>query len=846
MDFTSTAEGICPPSDYSHTDLLSTSLTAILVDSSSINDTICQTAYQNANVNDNDILNRSEYVDFVNDFLGADYDDYSMLSLPLQDNFISMVLESNAAQVPALPLQDLCDQTRSAFGDVMMIPTASPTTTTTEEEEEDGDDTPNALTIYSAFLVQNNVGAALIQLTAMPSIEQAYRLMVEDAVSNTISVRKKNRLHARYLKVTHDPTQTIILSQSSPHSNCTSFCESVVYGRYILLLGSEDDVAGVNKTYVDSTQSAIDDGLLQQYLDQVDPSSDYSIGGAVSPVVAPVSVQPTPPPTTDLPSYRPSNMSSFSPSSAPTMSPAPSQRPSTSPSESPSISSAPSQVPTDQPSEVPTVSTAPSQSPSERPSQVPTVSVRPSSQPTVSMAPSTSQEPTFFVAKPTFPPEEEDDNKATIISVMVAAVIVALCCGYNRGYAEVGKNPQTAWKEFKDDIMHRKILVIDIPMGWFSQKAWPFRACACCNTRDLPKKRITRALFYSTRIKRRWKPQLANMQFILGWMSAVTTIIALINPENGTNNIVGFTALFLSELILHLWYGYLRYPNCATALLQVDQEGDGLFAEMRYLFNILYHGGKDDDVHPVWLDVLGLPFVLVLHVGTILGIVTTFFFCCALSAMGDDDDGKKKKRKKDVDDDEGEIAFAALVGALVGSFAYPIMFLVTTTSQGKLLAGFLHHFQHEYYEAKLFGKSGKEFFISVILKFLADFGEVDFLFEATDDGFVDELFEAKDAIKDELDVEEEKKKKTRGGSGSHSICNSRGVKGSGAGGVRSSSTTSYRQAPLSPGADATSMYDSGESDNKESSDSSSSSENINLDMYYPDDSDDDGAVGKGN
>jgi hypothetical protein len=65
------------------------------------------------------------------------------------------------------------------------------------------------------------------------------------------------------------------------------------------------------------------------------------------------------------------------------------------------------------------------------------------------MAPSVSQEPTYFVPRPTLPPEEED-NKITIIIVMVSAVLCVLCCGYNRGYAEINKysDPQRVMKDF--------------------------------------------------------------------------------------------------------------------------------------------------------------------------------------------------------------------------------------------------------------------------------------------------------------------------------------------------------------------------------------------------------------
>jgi hypothetical protein len=47
--------------------------------------------------------------------------------------------------------------------------------------------------------------------------------------------------------------------------------------------------------------------------------------------------------------------------------------------------------------------------------------------------------------------------------------------------------------------------------------------------------------------------------------------------------------------------------------------------------------------------------------------------------------------------------------------------------------------QHEYYEAKLFRKSPKEFFQALVFKFLIDFGELDFLLEGTDESF-DELW----------------------------------------------------------------------------------------------------------
>lgn len=221
------------------------------------------------------------------------------------------------------------------------------------------------------------------------------------------------------------------------------------------------------------------------------------------------------------------------------------------------------------------------------------------------------------------------------------------------------------------------------------------------------------------------------MQMGLGWLSLATTIIALFAPSNATNNVVGFTALFMSELLTHTWYGYIRYlfKGCSGMCSRdgIDDGDDSDFEEMKILFGILYHGGHHELENAHVVDMLGFPFYAVMYLATMIAFVGTFTALCILKIAGMasdyDDDGRRRKRRNKDDEMNAEdmAGFSAFAGVMIGCFAYPLMFLVLTTPGGKVFASFMHHCLGEYYEAKLFRKKPSEFILSIVLKAFGDF-----------------------------------------------------------------------------------------------------------------------------
>lgn len=92
-----------------------------------------------------------------------------------------------------------------------------------------------------------------------------------------------NNIRQQRLTVIYDSAQTTLLQELQaicPRIGVAgllvpSFCQTV-FGKYQLLLtGNENHTMTINDTYVDETQSAVDNGLLQQYFEQVNPSSAF-------------------------------------------------------------------------------------------------------------------------------------------------------------------------------------------------------------------------------------------------------------------------------------------------------------------------------------------------------------------------------------------------------------------------------------------------------------------------------------------------------------------------------------------------------------------------------------------
>eukprot|EP00978_Attheya_sp_CCMP212_P036492 scaffold165971_cov51-Attheya_sp.AAC.1 len=293
-----------------------------------------------------------------------------------------------------------------------------------------------------------------------------------------------------------------------------------------------------------------------------------------------------------------------------------------------------------------------------------------------------------------------------VVIVMVVLFFIASCCDRDGGQAEV----DNYYRDYSENYVREFKQNIHNP--WFM--GYRFLVF------PLPTKTV--ALFFSTRVKRRWKPMTTYCQFCFGWVALITNIIAFFAPEHKGNIIVGGGALFINEILLHFWYGYLQYPNLA-----LGRQEDGFFEDIKKCFGTLYNQDEEDHTEK-WVNWIGLLFTVVLHVGTIVGICASYITCCILSAVGaganSDDDNNRRRRPRD-DDDDGTHHFALLVGALVGSFAYPILFLIAKRPVFKIMAGCAHHVVEEYYEAKLFKKSGKAFMKKTLFSFVGDMVPID-------------------------------------------------------------------------------------------------------------------------
>jgi len=100
-------------------------------------------------------------------------------------------------------------------------------------------------------------------------------------------------------------------------------------------------------------------------------------------------------------------------------------------------------------------------------------------------------------------------------------------------------------------------------------------------------------------------------------------------------------------------------------------------------------------------------------------LLPIYLFCCIFqtaSAVSEDDNQRRRSRRQQEDDAEGTHAFALLVGALLGSFAYPLLFLLATQPFWKFVTAYSHHIV-------LRGKAlqkGREFLMKVLFSLLGD------------------------------------------------------------------------------------------------------------------------------
>jgi hypothetical protein len=302
-----------------------------------------------------------------------------------------------------------------------------------------------------------------------------------------------------------------------------------------------------------------------------------------------------------------------------------------------------------------------------------------------------------------------------VVAVLALVAIIAVFCGRNRGEIEIEKfeSTESAVKVFREDIMRKKYLVFTIPKF---KLRFP-----CCEKPLYEKTKATHhALFFSTQIKSRWKPYAAYVQLLLGWMTIVTTLIGFFAPESIINSVLGCGVLFISELVVHTWYGYFRYPNLLRWFGITKEDGD-FFPVMKDYCSILYHGDADDHYNK-YIDWIGFLPTLVYHAASILFAMLA---CLAVAILGivsctGDDNRRRRNRQDDEESAKGWIIISVFLGSLFGCLVYPLIFLSATNPFYKVLAVFAHHIAQEYYEAQLFQYGIGHFIFITCFKFFAE------------------------------------------------------------------------------------------------------------------------------
>ena len=162
--------------------------------------------------------------------------------------------------------------------------------------------TATAVTVSSSFVVlvgeEGRDGATRQKRPALHILAEAFILMVEQIIltaDNNDPPRQRRQLRSwrRHLSVILDlespqlykledvpcPTD----SQASANATC-----QLILGSYGLLLVEESDPEGVVATYRSRTNTAINQGRLQQWLDTLDPNSTLTVLGTTGTIPAPL------------------------------------------------------------------------------------------------------------------------------------------------------------------------------------------------------------------------------------------------------------------------------------------------------------------------------------------------------------------------------------------------------------------------------------------------------------------------------------------------------------------------------------------------------------------------------
>jgi hypothetical protein len=260
--------------------------------------------------------------------------------------------------------------------------------------------------------------------------------------------------------------------------------------------------------------------------------------------------------------------------------------------------------------------------------------------------------PSSFYDYPTSAPKDDGKSRKITLYIVLALVVITLIV-LRCGRSEFDTTLEVEHVDrFYDNILNSKHFVVHYPPACFTKEG----------ERGKPY-----ALFFSTRIKILWVKHLAYLQFVLGWISFFPAIIGLIDSNNKSVSIVAAAALFLSELVVHLWYGFLRYPNLGWLCLGIDRTDDHFenLAIARKCCTRLFHGDRTEREHKMelWMKALGIISTIPLHVASVIGVIIAFVVLTFLACYCRDSDIGRN------------ITLIGIISSVIGSLAYPILFV---------------------------------------------------------------------------------------------------------------------------------------------------------------------------
>ena len=301
--------------------------------------------------------------------------------------------------------------------------------------------------------------------------------------------------------------------------------------------------------------------------------------------------------------------------------------------------------------------------------------------------------------------EKNVATSAYVIGAMLLITLIAMCYGRSAFATDLEKEEVAT---FHENIYKKNWCVLYVPEVFICNKTNLEKKTSFSESLTNKTSYVPVALFFTTRIKILWVRPLAILQFIIGWIACISSIVGFANPDNVLNNNIGAATLFLSELIVHVWYGYLRYWNISWICLEPDEKWIKSLKVARTACTKLYHNDTKERETDLWIIILGHIASVPLHIGSVIGSALACLGITLLAMFG--------RKAGDLRDN---MTLIGVVSAVIGSLAYPILFRRSAVL-GKVFASIGHHVCLECYEARHFGKTTKDFLNSIFLKPFGD------------------------------------------------------------------------------------------------------------------------------